>query len=49
MICMPTSPDQEVGEALGAQAGEVELTEVIRDGRFTQVRKATIEARQRVA
>jgi ubiquinone/menaquinone biosynthesis C-methylase UbiE len=41
MICVPTSLDQEVGEGLGAQAGEAKLTEVIRDGGFTQVRKAT--------
>jgi hypothetical protein len=41
MICVPTSLDQEVGEGLGAQAGETKLTEVIRDGGFTQVRRAT--------
>jgi hypothetical protein len=41
MICLPTSLDQEVGEGLGAQAGETKLTEVIREGGFTQVRKAT--------
>jgi len=41
MICVPTSLDQEVGEGLGAQAGEAQLTEVIRDGGFTQVRRAT--------
>jgi hypothetical protein len=40
MICVPTSLDQEVGEGLGAQAGEARLTEVIRDGGFAQVRKA---------
>ncbi|HUD90927.1 class I SAM-dependent methyltransferase [Sphingobium sp.] len=40
MICVPTSLDQEVGEGLGAQAGEPKLTEVIRDGGFTQVRRA---------
>ena len=40
MICVPTSLDQEVGEGLGAQAGEAKLTEVIRDGGFTQVRRA---------
>ena len=27
MICVPTSLDQEVGETLGAQAGETKLTE----------------------
>ncbi|HEX4197356.1 MAG TPA: class I SAM-dependent methyltransferase [Caulobacteraceae bacterium] len=41
MICVPTSLDQEVGEGLGAQAGEAKLTEVIREGGFTQVRRAT--------
>ena len=41
MLCVPTSLDQEVGEGLGAQAGEAKLTEVIRDGGFTRVRKAT--------
>jgi SAM-dependent methyltransferase len=40
MICVPTSLDQEVGEGLGAQAGEIKLTEVIHDGGFTQVRRA---------
>ena len=30
MICVPTSLAQEVGEALGAQAGEAKLTEVLR-------------------
>jgi hypothetical protein len=38
---VPTSLDQEVGEGLGAQAGETKLTEVICDGGFTQVRRAT--------
>jgi SAM-dependent methyltransferase len=41
MICVPTSLDQEVGEGLGAQAGEAKLTEVIRGGGFTKVRRAT--------
>ncbi len=41
MICVPTSLDQEVGEALGAQAGEARLSEVIRNGGFTRVRRAT--------
>jgi hypothetical protein len=40
MICVPTSLDQEVGEGLGAQAGETKLTEVIRDGGFAQVKRA---------
>jgi SAM-dependent methyltransferase len=41
MVCVPTSLDQEVGEGLGAQAGEAKLTEVIRAGGFTNVRRAT--------
>jgi SAM-dependent methyltransferase len=41
MICVPTSLDQEVGEGLGAQAGEAKLIEVIRDGGFARVHKAT--------
>jgi ubiquinone/menaquinone biosynthesis C-methylase UbiE len=41
MICVPTSLDQEVGEGLGAQAGEAKLSEVIREGGFSRVRRAT--------
>jgi SAM-dependent methyltransferase len=41
MICVPTSLDQEVGEGLGAQAGEAKLSEVIRDGGFGRIRRAT--------
>ena len=41
MICVPTSLDQEVGAGLGAQAGEARLTDVIRSGGFTSVRRAT--------
>jgi len=41
MICVPTSLDQEVGAALGAQAGEAKLSEVIREGGFSRVRRAT--------
>ena len=41
MICIPTSLDQEVGEGLGAQAGETRLSEVIRSGGFSSVRRAT--------
>jgi 2-polyprenyl-3-methyl-5-hydroxy-6-metoxy-1,4-benzoquinol methylase len=39
-ICVPTSLNQEVGAALGAQAGEKKLGEVIRAGGFSHVRKA---------
>jgi SAM-dependent methyltransferase len=41
MICVPTSLDQEVGEGLGAQAGEAKLTEVIRQGGFESVQRVT--------
>jgi SAM-dependent methyltransferase len=41
MICVPTSLDQEVAAGLGAQAGEAKLTEVIKAGGFTRVRRAT--------
>jgi hypothetical protein len=41
MVCVPTSLDQEVGAGLGAQAGEAKLSEVIRGGGFTKVRRAT--------
>jgi len=41
MICVPTSLDQEVGEGLGAQAGEKKLTDVIRSGGFSRIRRAT--------
>lgn len=41
MICVPTSLDQEVGEGLGAQAGEARLSEVVRSGGFETVRRAT--------
>ena len=40
-ICTPASLAQEVGLALGAQAGEARLTEVITAGGFTHVRRAT--------
>jgi len=41
MICLPTSLAQEVGAALGAQAGEKKLSEVIKSGGFKSVRRAT--------
>jgi 2-polyprenyl-3-methyl-5-hydroxy-6-metoxy-1,4-benzoquinol methylase len=41
MICVPTSLAQEVGEALGAQAGETKLTEVLVGAGFSKVRRAT--------
>src|SRR5579863_7065850 len=41
MVCVATSLSQEVGAALGAQAGEAKLREVITAGGFRQVRRAT--------
>ncbi|HWD58645.1 MAG TPA: class I SAM-dependent methyltransferase [Stellaceae bacterium] len=41
MVCVPTSLAQEVGAALGAQAGEAKLREVIAAGGFSEVRRAT--------
>ena len=41
MICVPTSLDQEVGEGLGAQAGEARLAQIVRDAGFGEVRRAT--------
>ena len=41
VICTPASLDQEVGLALGAQAGEARLTEVLGEGGFSRVRRAT--------
>ncbi|HUE30066.1 MAG TPA: SAM-dependent methyltransferase, partial [Verrucomicrobiae bacterium] len=41
MICTPASLAQEVGLALGAQAGEARLREVVTAGGFTRFRRAT--------
>jgi 2-polyprenyl-3-methyl-5-hydroxy-6-metoxy-1,4-benzoquinol methylase len=41
MICVPTSLAQEVGEALGAQAGESVLTDILAGAGFEQVRRST--------
>ena len=41
MGCVPTSLSQDVGAALGAQAGEAKLREVITAGGFRNVRRAT--------
>jgi 2-polyprenyl-3-methyl-5-hydroxy-6-metoxy-1,4-benzoquinol methylase len=40
MVCVPASQNQEVGLALGAQAGEARLREVLQSGGFTRVRRA---------
>jgi 2-polyprenyl-3-methyl-5-hydroxy-6-metoxy-1,4-benzoquinol methylase len=41
LICTPSSLDQEVGLALGAQAGEERLGEVAREAGFSRFRRAT--------
>jgi ubiquinone/menaquinone biosynthesis C-methylase UbiE len=40
MICVPTSLDQEVGEGLGAQAGEAKISEIVKAAGFSSVRRA---------
>ncbi len=39
-LCTPASKSQEVGLALGAQAGEARLKAVIAEGGFTRIRRA---------
>ncbi len=41
LVCTPASRDQEVGLALGAQAGEARLRDVVTSGGFTRFRRAT--------
>jgi SAM-dependent methyltransferase len=41
MICVPASLSQDVGLALGAQAGEGRLRKVVMAGGFTRLRRAT--------
>ena len=41
MICVPTSLAQEVGEALGAQAGQLKLSEILRGSGFRNVERVT--------
>jgi hypothetical protein len=41
MICTPASMSQEVGLALGAQAGEARLRAVVTQGGFDRFRRAT--------
>ena len=41
LICTPASVDQDVGLALGAQAGEQRLREVARQAGFSRFRRAT--------
>lgn len=40
VVCVPTSLDQDVGMALGAQAGEARLREVVTSGGFGGFRRA---------
>jgi hypothetical protein len=40
LICVPGSRSQEVGLALGAQAGEARTREVVEQGGFTRFRRA---------
>jgi cyclopropane fatty-acyl-phospholipid synthase-like methyltransferase len=39
-LCTPASLSQEVGLALGAQAGEAKISEVVKAGGFTRFRRA---------
>jgi SAM-dependent methyltransferase len=41
LICTPASLSQEVGMALGAQAGEKRMRDVVTSGGFTRFRRAT--------
>jgi SAM-dependent methyltransferase len=41
MICVPASLSQDVGLALGAQAGEARLRQVVTAGGFSRFRRAT--------
>jgi SAM-dependent methyltransferase len=40
MVCTPASRSQEVGLALGAQAGEARLKQVLEEAGFTRIRRA---------
>jgi len=41
LVCTPASLSQEVGSALGAQAGEGRLAEVAKEAGFSTFRRAT--------
>ena len=41
LLCTPASLDQEVGLALGAQAGEARMKQVVTEGGFSRFRRAT--------
>jgi hypothetical protein len=40
LLCTPASLSQEVGLALGAQAGEARIRDVVQAGGFTRFRRA---------
>ena len=40
LLCTPASLSQEVGLALGAQAGEARIRDVVQTGGFTRFRRA---------
>ena len=40
LLCTPASLSQEVGLALGAQAGQARIGDVVREGGFTRFRRA---------
>jgi hypothetical protein len=41
LVCTPASLSQEVGLALGAQAGEARMRKVVTSSGFTRFRRAT--------
>jgi hypothetical protein len=41
MLCTPASKSQEVGLALGAQAGEAALSKILKSAGFSRVRRAS--------
>jgi hypothetical protein len=41
MLCTPASLSQEVGLALGAQAGEARVRTLVEEAGFTRFRRAT--------
>ncbi|MGD2128583.1 MAG: class I SAM-dependent methyltransferase [Lysobacterales bacterium] len=41
LVCTPASKAQEVGLALGSQAGQARLEKVLREAGFTRIRRAT--------
>jgi hypothetical protein len=41
LLCTPASLSQEVGLALGAQAGEARMRKVVTEGGFSRFRRAT--------